>query len=207
MTGFEILVVDDDVDLAETLRDFLSGQGYSVEIATSGVQALQACEDNPQLALVLLDLVMPQSDGLAVMQQIHERNRDLPILIMTGFGTIETAVDAIKRGAEDYMTKPFDREAVRKKVGRIMELRRLRNRVAQLEADLRTGDPFQELIYVSQSMQKVVERARAAAASTASVLLLGETGTGKERIARAVHAAEQPFRAAVHCRQLWRAAA
>ena len=83
-----------------------------------------------------------------------------------------------------------------------MELHRLRGRVAQLEADLRTGDPFQELIYVSQAMQKVVERARAAAASTASVLLLGETGTGKERIARAMHAASSRSDAAVHRRQL-----
>lgn len=202
MTGFEILVVDDDAELAETLRDFLASQGYSATVANSGTQALQMCEENPELALVLLDLVMPQSDGLAVMRQIHERNGDLPILIMTGFGTIETAVDAIKRGAEDYMTKPFDREAVRKKVGRIMELHRLRKRVAQLEADLRTGDPFQELIYVSQSMQKVIERARASAASNAPVLVLGETGTGKERIARAIHAsssrASQPF-VAVNC--------
>lgn len=202
MTEFEILVVDDDAELADTLRDFLVSQGYGVEVTTSATQALQICEDNPQLALVLLDLVMPQTDGLALMQQIHDRNRDLPILIMTGFGTIETAVDAIKRGAEDYMTKPFDREAVRKKVGRIMELHRLRKRVAQLEANLRTGDPFQELIYVSHAMQKVVERARAAAATNAPVLVLGETGTGKERIARAIHEASQratfPF-IAVNC--------
>jgi DNA-binding NtrC family response regulator len=202
MMGFEILVVDDDADLAETLRDFLAGEGYSVGIATSGVQALQICTDHPGLALVLVDLVMPQTDGLGLMRQIHDLNHDLPIVIMTGFGTIETAVDAIKSGAEDYMTKPFDREAVRKKVGRLMELHRLRNRVAQLEANLRTDDPFQGLIYVSQAMQKVVDRARAAAASEASVLLLGETGTGKEKIARAIHSASsrsaQPF-VAVNC--------
>ncbi|MGA2989887.1 MAG: sigma 54-interacting transcriptional regulator [Candidatus Korobacteraceae bacterium] len=202
MTEFEILVVDDDVELAETLRDFLLGEGYSAGVATSGAQALQMCQDNPRLALVLLDLVMPQTDGLTVMRQIHNHNHELPIVIMTGFGTIETAVDAIKGGAEDYMTKPFDREAVRKKVGRLMELHRLRDRVAQLEAGLRTDDPFQGLIYVSQAMQKVVERARAAAATDASVLLLGETGTGKERIARATHAASsrsgQPF-VAVNC--------
>jgi len=202
MKDYEILIVDDDSELAETLRDFLAGEGYSVGIATSGAQALQLCHDNPGLALVLLDLVMPQTDGLGVMRQMHDSHHDLPIVIMTGFGTIETAVDAIKSGAEDYMTKPFDREAVRKKVGRLMELHRLRNRVAQLEANVQADDPFQGLIFVSQSMQKVVERARAAASTSASVLLLGETGTGKEKIARAIHAASsraaQPF-IAVNC--------
>src|SRR5207248_6559481 len=115
---------------------------------------------------------------------------DLPVVIMTGFGTIETAVDAIKRGAEDYLTKPFDREAVRKKIGRLMEIHRLRRRVAKLEADLgQAGDPFQGLIFVSNAMQKVVERARVVAGSDAAVLLIGETGTGKERLARAIHRA------------------
>jgi two-component system NtrC family response regulator len=138
----------------------------------------------------MVDLVMPMSNGLAVMEELHHHSPDLAVVIMTGFGTIETAVEAIKRGAEDYITKPFDREAVRKKVGRLMEVNRLRKRVAQLESDLnRCGDPFQELIYVSKSMQKVIDRARAAAATDAAILIVGETGTGKERLARAIHRA------------------
>jgi DNA-binding NtrC family response regulator len=188
----EILVVDDDRELAETLRDFLVGEGYTVAIANSAASALDYYEHNPQPALALLDLVMPQSNGLAVMEALHQRNADLPVVIMTGFGTIETAVEAIKRGAEDYITKPFDREAVRKKVGRLMEVYRLRQRVAELESDLqRSGEPFQDLIFVSNAMQKVVERARTVAATDAAVLLVGETGTGKERLARAIHRASR----------------
>ena len=199
----EILVVDDDIELAETLRDFLVGEGHTVATANSASSALDFYEHNPQLALALLDLMMPQSSGLAVMQELHRRNPDLPVVIMTGFGTIETAVEAIKGGAEDYITKPFDRDAVRKKIGTLMEVHRLRRRVAKLEADLgRTGDTFQDLIFVSNSMQKVVERARTVAATDAAILLVGETGTGKERLARAIHRASHRMHAefiAVNC--------
>jgi DNA-binding NtrC family response regulator len=198
----DILVVDDDRDLAETLQDFLIGEGYTVANATCPAAAIDVYENNPHLALVLLDLVMPESSGLSVMEELHLRNPDLPVVIMTGFGTIDTAVEAIKRGAEDYITKPFDREAVRKKVGRIMEVHRLRKRVARLEADLQAGDPFDSLIYVSTSMQKIVERARTVAATDANVLLVGETGTGKERLARAIHARSRRSQAefvAVNC--------
>jgi DNA-binding NtrC family response regulator len=187
----DILVLDDDRELADTLQDFLVGEGYTVVTATSPAAAIDFYENHPQLALALLDLVMPESSGLSVMEELHRRNRDLPVVIMTGFGTIDTAVEAIKRGAEDYITKPFDREAVRKKVGRIMEVHRLRKRVARLEADLHAGDPFDSLIFVSTSMQKIIERARTVAATDANVLLLGETGTGKERIARAIHSASR----------------
>ncbi|HEY5161666.1 MAG TPA: response regulator, partial [Terriglobales bacterium] len=129
---FEILIVDDDLGLAATLRDLLSEEGYSAAVAANADEAVRLLDENPSAALALLDLVMPGCDGLALMERLHTRHPELPVLIMTGFGTIETAVEAIKRGAEDYLTKPFDREAVRKKVGRLMELHLLRTRVAQL---------------------------------------------------------------------------
>lgn len=187
----DILVLDDDRELAETLEEFLTAEGYAVAATVSPAAALDICADHPQIALALLDLMMPETSGLTIMEELHRRNPDLPVVIMTGFGTIETAVEAIKRGAEDYITKPFDREAVRKKVGRIMEVHRLRRRVAKLEADLSSGDPFEDLIFVSGVMQKIVERARTVAATDATVLLVGETGTGKERLARAIHHASR----------------
>ncbi|HET7183173.1 MAG TPA: sigma-54 dependent transcriptional regulator [Terriglobales bacterium] len=199
----EILIVDDDAGLAGTLRDFLIEQGYTAVVALSGAEAVAALEENPALALALVDLVMPLTDGLSLMEQIHQRNADLPVVIMTGYATVETAVEAIKRGAEDYLTKPFDRQAVKKKVGRLMEVHRLRHRVAQLEADLKeVNDPFETLVFVSPQMQRVIERARAAAASDAAVLIVGETGTGKEMLARAIHRASrragEPF-VAINC--------
>ncbi len=188
----DILIVDDDSGLAGTLRDFLEQEGYSAVVAISAAEAMQAIERHTGFALALIDLMMPDTDGLALMDHVHQRNPELPILIMTGYGTIETAVEAIKRGAEDYLTKPFDRQAVRKKVGRLMEVHRLRQRVAQLEANLQeVSDPFASLVFVSPQMQRVVERARAAAASAAPVLIVGETGTGKEMLARAIHAASK----------------
>jgi len=190
--ALEILIVDDDAGLAGTLRDFLAQDGYPTCVALTASEALAVVERNPGLALAIVDLVMPLTDGLALMEQLHSRNPDLPVLIMTGYATVETAVEAIKRGAEDYLTKPFDRAAVRKKVGRLMEVHRLRHRVAQLEADLQqASNPFEGLVFVSPQMQRVVERARAAAASDASVLILGETGTGKEMLARAIHGASR----------------
>ncbi|HSA94171.1 MAG TPA: sigma-54 dependent transcriptional regulator [Terriglobales bacterium] len=187
-----ILVVDDDANLARTLGDFLSEEGYSVEVAFSAAEALALQERNPQICAAMVDLVMPLADGLELMTRLHQRDPDLAVIIMTGYGTIETAVDAIKRGAEDYITKPFDRQAVRTKVGRLMELFELRERVARLEAGLRTScPPFEAFVFVSLPMQKVIERARAAAATNAAVLIVGETGTGKEMLARAIHGASR----------------
>jgi DNA-binding NtrC family response regulator len=184
-----ILVVDDDAELASTLQEFLQHEGYTVEVALSAAEALALQERNPNLSLALVDLIMPMTDGLALMELLHRRNPDLAIIIMTGYGTIETAVEAIKRGAEDYLTKPFDRQAVRKKIRRLMEVFELRERVAQLEGHLERFPSFETFVYASPQMQRMLERARAAAHSEASILLLGETGTGKEMLARAIHAA------------------
>jgi two-component system NtrC family response regulator len=110
-------------------------------------------------------------------------------MLMTAYASAETAVEAIKRGAEDYLTKPFDQQAVRKKVARLMEVHELRQHVARLEADLEHVPSFESFVSVSPAVQRVLERARLAAGSDVAVLLLGETGTGKERLARAIHAA------------------
>jgi len=189
-----ILIVDDDAILATTLRDFLQEEGYPVEFALSAAEALAVQERNPYLAVALVDLIMPVTDGLALMEQLHRRAPDLAVVIMTGYGAIESAVEAVKRGAEDYVTKPFDRQAVRKKIGRLMEVFELRDHVRQLEADLAHWPCFATIVSVSPLMQRVLERARVAANTDARVLLLGETGTGKEMLARAIHAASRRVR-------------
>ncbi len=187
-----ILVVDDDASLAHTLRHFLEEEGYVIEVALSAAEALELQQTTSDLCLVLMDLLMPITDGLTLMERMRQRDPDLPVIIMTGFATIETAVESVKRGAEDYITKPLDPDTVRKKVGRVMEMMRLRSRVAQLEANLHgRHTPFESLVYVSPMMQRVVELARTAAESDAAVLLLGETGTGKEMVARAIHGASK----------------
>lgn len=184
-----ILVVDDDVELARTLQEFLEGEGYAVEVAFSAAEAVALAQQSSCLCVALVDLMMPVTDGIALMEQFHGRDPDLAVIIMTGYGTIETAIEAVKRGAEDYITKPFDREAIRKKIARLMEVFELRERLEQLETHLEHLPSFESFISASPLMRRVLERASAAAKTNASVLLLGETGTGKEMLARAIHAA------------------
>ncbi len=132
---------------------------------------------------------MPVVDGLAVLDYVRQSCPDVSVILMTGFGTIETAVEAIKRGAEDYVTKPFDTETILKKVFRLLELCELKDRVHQLEEQNSSNSPFGEIIAGSSAMRAVLGRAKAAAQSAAPVLIVGETGTGKEMLARAIHQA------------------
>jgi len=183
------MVVDDDAGLASTLKEFLSHEGYNVEVALSAAEAFAIHGANRRISLALIDLIMPITDGLALTDELRRRDPNLTVVIMTGYGTIETAVEAIKRGAEDYMTKPFDYEAVRKKIARLMEVVELRERVAQLEKNLERHPCFENIVSLSPAMERLLERARLAAGTDASMLILGETGTGKEMLARAIHAA------------------
>lgn len=187
--GPAILVVDDDASLGSALKEFFSREGYRVEVAQSGQEALVLQATQGPISLALVDLIMPSMDGLSLTVELRHRDPDLAVVIMTGYGTIETAIEAIKKGAEDYLTKPFDYEAVRKKVARLMEVIELRERVAQLETNLERHACFENIIGVSPAMERVIERARLASATDASVLIVGETGTGKEMLARAVHQA------------------
>ncbi len=192
--GPSILVVDDDASLGAALKEFLAREGYDVEVAQSGAEALAIHADNGKIALALVDLIMPAMDGLAVTAELRARDPDIAVIVMTGYGTIETAIEAIKKGAEDYVTKPFDYEALRKKIARLTEVMELRERVAQLEGHLERHASFENIISVSQGMEKVMERARLTAATDASVLIVGETGTGKEMLARAIHQASRRAR-------------
>jgi DNA-binding NtrC family response regulator len=200
--GASILVVDDDPNLAATLKDFLMHDGYCVEVAHSAGEALAIQQATPGISFALIDLIMPGTDGLGLTVELRRRNPDITVIIMTGYATIETAVEAIKCGAEDYITKPFDHETVRRKIARLTEVVELRERVAQLEKNLERHPCFENIVSISPAMEKVLERARLAAATEASVLILGDTGTGKEMLARAIHAASgrsrMPF-VAVNC--------
>ncbi len=187
--GPAVLVVDDDATLAATLKEFLSREGYEVEVAQSGAEALAIRAANPAIGVALVDLIMPLMDGLRLTVELRRQDPDIAVVIMTGYGTIETAIDAIKKGAEDYITKPFDYEAVRKKVARLTEVMELRERVLQLEGHLERHACFESIIAVSPAMERVLERARLSAATDVSVLIVGETGTGKEMLARAIHQA------------------
>ncbi|MBI3207411.1 MAG: sigma-54-dependent Fis family transcriptional regulator [Candidatus Solibacter usitatus] len=200
--GCCVLVVDDDPSLAATLKEMLTRDGYAVEVAHSAAEALEIHAANPRIGLALVDLILPGAGGLALTDELRRRDSEIVVVIMTGYGTIETAVEAIKRGAEDYITKPFDYATVRKKVGRLLEMIELRERVAQLETRLERHPCFENIVSVSPAMERLLDRGRLAAAADAPVLILGETGTGKEMMARAIHdaspRARKPF-VALNC--------
>lgn len=200
-----ILVVDDDEVLAATLTKLLRLNYSNVHTALSGTEAAAVLERETSIRLVLVDLVMPVMDGLGVLEYVRQHHPEVSVILMTGFGTIETAVKSIKRGAEDYLTKPFDTETVLKKVSRLMELYELKEKVVQLEGRLQQESPFSEIVVGSSAMRAVVQRAQAVAQSFAPVLIVGETGTGKEMLARAIHnaspRADRPF-IAVNCAAL-----
>ena len=187
--GCGILVVDDDEVLASTLTTLLRQRYPCVYTALSGPEAVAILSREKNICLVLVDLVMPMMDGLGVLDYVRHADPEASVVLMTGFGTIDTAVEAIKRGAEDYITKPFDAETVLKKVSRLMEIYELRDRLVKLESARGQESPFGDIVAGSSVMQNVLDRARAAAQSSAPVLLVGETGTGKEMVGRAIHAA------------------
>lgn len=186
-----ILVVDDDEVLAATLAKLLRQRYSCVHTALSGAEATALLARERNICIVLVDLVMPLMDGLSVLEQVRRLYPHVSVILMTGFGTIETAVEAIKCGAEDYITKPFEAEAVLKKISHLMQLYELKERVACLESQLADKSPFAKIVAGTSTMHAILERAHAAAQSSAPVLLLGETGTGKEMLARAIHRASQ----------------
>jgi two-component system response regulator HydG len=189
-----ILVIDDNETIREGLAHTIRRMGHTVLKAASGAGGVDLFKQNPEVAFVISDLKMDGMDGVEVLQKIRELDPDVPTMIMTGFGTVETAVEAMKLGAFDFLTKPFAPELVRLKVERALELsaaHREKNKLAAHNEYLRDENEgryrFADLIGASEVMQKVFKTVEKVARTDSSVFIWGESGTGKELVARAIH--------------------
>jgi DNA-binding NtrC family response regulator len=186
----KILVVDDDPDIVMVLRDRLELLGYETSFASDGLQALDLIErDAP--GLMLLDLEMPRLSGVEVLKRLvlgkqsGREGFDLPVIVMTAYGTILRAVEAMKEGAYDFLTKPVDVDHLSIVIRKALERESLKRQVECLRSEVETR--YATILGTSPQTRAVIELAQRAAASDASVLLLGESGTGKELFARSIH--------------------
>jgi len=183
-----LLIVDDDLSLREFLTIFLRREGYEVDVASNGQRALELLRAQ-RYDLALSDLRMPRMGGLELLEAVREHQIDTQIIVMTAFSTTDTALDAMRKGAYDYIVKPFKLEEVRLVIGKCLEKsqlvaenERLRKRLAQGASPRRAS-----LTYVSKAMDEVVGLIRRVAPTPSSVLVTGESGTGKEVVARMLH--------------------
>jgi len=197
VSELDMLVVEDEAFQREMLRDFLTREGHRVTEAESGEKALQLLESS-LFDLILLDFRMPGMNGLDLLRQIKLINPEIEVVIMTAYGTIETAVEAMKAGARDYLTKPIDFEELCILIERVAEHRTLVRENRMLRRELKAkGVSADAIRYHSQKMAELVNLAGRVAPSQATVLIRGETGTGKELFARLLHhlspRAERPF--------------
>jgi len=181
-----ILIVDDDRNHGEGIADVLDAVGYSCDIQTSGQTGLEALRRR-QYDLVLTDLVMADIDGLTILRQALEINPFVAVIVFTGYGTVETAVEALKRGAVDYLVKPLDIEALRIRVEKALERQELKRINLDLERRLDQKFGFSGIIGNSEALRNVIELLKQISETDVSVLITGENGTGKELVARAIH--------------------
>ncbi len=184
--ALRILVVDDEASQRELIGGFLKKQGHEVVTASGGAEALARVRET-RVDLVLSDFKMPGMSGLDLQRGIKAINPETPFILMTAYGTVETAVQAMKEGATDYLTKPLDLDELLLRIERVGEQIRLRGAVRELQARLVERHRLEGIIGESGRMQEVLALVKQVAPSDATILIRGESGTGKELIARAIH--------------------
>ncbi len=204
MATASILVADDDAVARELLVEVLTREGYRVRAAASGAEAIRAAESEV-FDVALIDLRMPDVDGLAVLARIRALDPAPPVFILTAFAAIETTIEAIRQGAYDYLSKPFRVDEIKLAVRRVLETERLVRENREFRQELRGRYGVERLIGQSPEMVDIYRLVARVAALDTTVLIQGETGTGKELVARAIHyaspRAERPF-VAIDCAAL-----
>lgn len=181
-----ILIIDDDTSLRRVLEYNLQEAGYAVATAASGEDGL-AMFDEVNPALVITDMKMPCMDGMQVLKAVKERAPETLVIMITAFGTVDIAVEAMKAGAYDYITKPFNRDELRLTVAKALQLSGLADENRRLKSELTDRVDFRSMVGSSAAMEKVFQVVAKVADTEASVLITGESGTGKELVARSIH--------------------
>ena len=202
--NFTILIIDDEKNIREGLSAALELDGYSVKLAANGAEGLALIEKG-DIDLVITDLRMPGISGEEVLAKVRGESPGIPVIVLTGHGSIDTAVDAMRNGAYDFLTKPLSLDRLSLIVKRALAGRELEIRHSSLQQELDAKASFESIIGKSAEMQRIFQMVRKAADSKASVLITGESGTGKELIANALHnlspRKSNPF-IKVHCAAL-----
>ena len=186
MSTRRVLVVDDEENIRHVLQLLLRRAGYEVDTASDGVEALQALRDSPY-DVVLLDLRMPRLDGLSFLDEVQQTQHGATIIVMSAYGSPETAIQAMKKGAYDYLNKPFESDEVLLTLRKAEERERLKADNRRLMKEVRKEYSFHSIIARSEGMRSIFRTVEKVADYKTTVLLYGESGTGKELIARALH--------------------
>ncbi len=200
----QIMIVDDERNMCELIETDLRLRGVTSRWYTSAAEALAAIHEH-DFDVVLTDVRMPGTTGLQFCQQLSQTRPDIPVVVMTAFGTLETAVSAMRAGAYDFITKPIEMDLLSITLQRAIEHRRLTEQVRLLESNRDPATAFGEILGQSPTMRKLYDHLEQVAASDAAVLITGESGTGKELVARSIHTgsrrAGKPF-VAINCAAL-----
>jgi DNA-binding NtrC family response regulator len=192
-----ILVVEDDTAMRQSCAKLFRLEGYGVVEASSGTDALDHIKEHGDIDIVLTDIKMPGMDGITLLKEIKTLDSSIVVVLMTGYGSIKNAIEAMKHGAADYITKPFDTNELLMTISKIVRLSSLQDEVSRLQTELRDKYRFENIVGTSPNMMLVYEKIEAARKADSTVLICGESGTGKELVAKAIHynglRANKPF--------------
>jgi two-component system response regulator GlrR len=188
MQSVRLLIVDDDINLLEVLKIRLSADNYQIETATDTEEAL-GIFTKQRVDLSIIDLQLAREDGLVLMENFHEINPQIPVIILTAYGSIESAVEAMKRGAYNYLTKPFDPRELLFQIENALQTQRLAYEIKRLKGFIEERYNFRHIIAKSEKMNTVLMQISHVAETDSTIFIYGESGTGKELIAKTIHLA------------------